>query len=31
MQKPHIPTLVIALIVILAVLGLYHLAAGRRR
>lgn len=30
MQKPHIPTLVVALIVVVVLLGLYHLARGRK-
>lgn len=29
--KPHVPTLLVALIVLVVVLGLYHLAGRRRR
>lgn len=30
MQKPHVPTLVIAIVVVVLLLGLYHLAGGKR-
>ncbi len=31
MQKPHIPTLIIVLIIVLALIGIYHVSLGRRR
>lgn len=30
-QKPHVPTLVSALVVVVLLLGLYHLSMGRKR
>lgn len=30
MQKPHVPTLIVAAVVILAVIGIYHVAFKRK-
>jgi hypothetical protein len=30
MQKPHLPTLIIALVVVLALIGVYHVAVKKK-
>lgn len=30
MPKPHVPTLVVAVLIVLAVVAVYHVAAGRK-